>query len=54
VHNACRCSTEGIEAMLRRFSAEERTDMIGDNGRIGVTCEFCSTFREFDPKDFEG
>lgn len=51
VHHACRCSTEGIEAMLRRFSVEERTDMIGDNGKIGVTCEFCSTFREFDPKD---
>jgi molecular chaperone Hsp33 len=27
--------------------------MIGDNGKIGVTCEFCSTFREFDPKDFD-
>jgi len=54
VYHACRCTQEGIEAMLRRFSAEERADMIGDTGRIGVTCEFCSTFREFDPKDFEG
>lgn len=53
VHHACRCSRDGIDAMLRRFSAEERNDMIGDNGKIGVTCEFCSTFREFDPKDFE-
>lgn len=53
VHDACRCSRERIEAMLRRFTPQERTDMIGDNGKIGVTCEFCSTFREFDPKEFD-
>ena len=27
--------------------------MIGDDGRIGVTCEFCSTHRDFDPQEFE-
>jgi molecular chaperone Hsp33 len=27
--------------------------MVGDNGKIGVTCEFCSTHREFDPAEFE-
>jgi molecular chaperone Hsp33 len=53
VHHACRCSQQGIEAMLRRFSPQERADMVGDNGKIGVTCEFCSTFREFDPTDFD-
>ena len=39
--------------MLRNFSPQERTDMIGANGRIGVTCEFCSVQREFDPAEFE-
>ena len=53
VHDACRCSDERIEAMLRRFTPQERTDMIGDNGKIGVTCEFCSTYRQFDPQDFD-
>ena len=53
VRDACRCSRERIDAMLRRFSPQERTDMIGDDGKIGVTCEFCSTLREFDPKDFD-
>ena len=53
VRDACRCSTDKIEAMLRRFSPQERTDMIGDDGKIGVTCEFCSTHRAFDPKDFD-
>ncbi len=53
VHDACRCSDERIDAMLRRFSPQERADMIGDDGKIGVTCEFCSTHRVFDPKDFD-
>lgn len=53
VHHACRCSSERIEDMLRRFTPQERKDMIGDNGRIGVTCEFCSTHREYDPKEFD-
>jgi molecular chaperone Hsp33 len=53
VRDACRCSNERIEAMLHRFTPRERHDMIGDNGLIGVTCEFCSTYRAFDPADFE-
>jgi molecular chaperone Hsp33 len=27
--------------------------MVGDDGMIGVTCEFCSTKRIFDPADYE-
>ena len=53
VRDACRCSRARIDAMLRRFTPQERTDMIGDDGKIGVTCEFCSVHREFDPKDFD-
>jgi len=53
VRDACRCSDEGVRAMLRGFSSSERGEMVGDDGMIGVTCEFCSTFRAFDPKDFE-
>ena len=46
---ACRCSAERIDAMLQSFSLEERHAMIGDDGMIGVTCEFCSVKRVFDP-----
>ena len=53
VHDACRCSNERIKDMLGRFTPHERRDMTGDDGLIGVTCEFCSTYRVFDPKDFE-
>jgi molecular chaperone Hsp33 len=28
--------------------------MVGDDGMIGVTCEFCSTKRVFDPADYGG
>jgi molecular chaperone Hsp33 len=52
VRAACRCSDERIAAMLRNFTQAERDDMVGENGKIGVTCEFCSTYREFDPEEF--
>lgn len=53
LRDVCRCSTERIDAMLHSFSAAERADMVGDDGMIGVTCEFCSTKRIFDPADYE-
>lgn len=53
LREACRCSRERIDAMLRSFTREERADMVGEDGRIGVTCEFCSTHRAFDPAEFE-
>jgi molecular chaperone Hsp33 len=52
--DACRCSAERIDAMLQSFSPEERAAMIGDDGMIGVTCEFCSVKRVFDPADYAG
>ena len=48
----CRCSAEGVDAMLRSFPPHEVKDMVGDDGMIGVTCEFCSTKRVFDPADY--
>jgi len=50
--DACRCSAERIDAMLQSFSPAERQAMVGDDGKIGVTCEFCSTKRIFDPRDY--
>ena len=42
VTNFCRCSQEAIRDMLSRFSLEDRAHMVED-GKITVTCEFCST-----------
>ncbi|MBF9234903.1 Hsp33 family molecular chaperone [Microvirga alba] len=49
VHEECRCSETRVMSMMRRFSPEDRRDMVGDNGRIGITCEFCSRFYDLDP-----
>jgi molecular chaperone Hsp33 len=46
----CSCSREGVEAMLRSFSQADRDDMIED-GRITVTCEFCSSTYVFAPDE---
>jgi molecular chaperone Hsp33 len=53
VHEGCRCSHERIVAMMRRFSAQDRRDMVGDDGRIRVTCEFCSRTYDLDPVRIE-
>lgn len=38
----CRCSPERIAVMLDSFSDEERADMVEADGKIRVTCEYCS------------
>lgn len=53
VRAACRCTRERIANMLKSFTPDERRDMVGDNGKIGVTCEFCSSFREFEATEFD-
>jgi molecular chaperone Hsp33 len=52
LHRHCTCSLDGVRAMLERFPAADRADMVKD-GAIGVTCEFCSTAYRFDPKSFD-
>jgi molecular chaperone Hsp33 len=45
----CRCSEEKIIGMLRSFPAEERADMVEDDGQIRVTCEYCSRVYALEP-----
>ena len=47
----CRCSQERIEAVLRSFQAEERADMVEPDGKIHVTCEYCSRIYAVAPAD---
>ena len=49
----CRCSAERIRTMLRSFTDDDRAAMVGDDGRIVVTCEFCGVSRSFDPAELE-
>jgi molecular chaperone Hsp33 len=47
----CSCSRDKIRGILEGFTAEEITDSIED-GKIKVSCEFCSKKYEFDPAEF--
>jgi molecular chaperone Hsp33 len=47
----CRCSKERIVGVLGSFSDEERADMVEDDGKIRVTCEYCSTVYALSPED---
>ena len=51
VHEECRCSRQRILTTLRSFAQADRDDMVGDNGRIGITCEFCSRHYEVEPAE---
>src|ERR1700675_2352267 len=44
----CSCSRENVEAMLKSFSQDDRDHMVED-GKISVTCEFCSANYQFAP-----
>jgi len=46
----CRCSRGRVEAVLRLMPAEELAAMKID-GRIRVTCQFCSALYDFDDSD---
>jgi molecular chaperone Hsp33 len=50
VEARCSCSREGVENMLRSFPQTDRDDMVED-GRITVTCEFCSSTYVFAPDE---
>ncbi len=53
VREECRCSRDRILRMMRNFPPGDRRDMVGDDGRIGVTCEFCSRHYDLDPAEVE-
>jgi molecular chaperone Hsp33 len=50
VRAECSCSRDAVEAMLKSFSQDDRDHMVED-GRISVTCEFCSAKYQFAPGD---
>ncbi len=46
----CSCSREAVSSMLKSFDAKDRAEMVKD-GKVVVTCEFCSSVYEFTPKE---
>jgi molecular chaperone Hsp33 len=47
----CRCSQDRIVGVLTSFDAAERADMVEDDGKIHVTCEYCSRTYHVDPAE---
>lgn len=46
----CSCSREAVAGMLKSFTPEDRAEMV-ENGKVAVTCEFCSSVYEFSPEE---
>jgi len=52
INHACTCSRDRMFEMLKGFSSQDRKDM-EDDGRLEVTCQFCSNVHEFKLAEFE-
>lgn len=53
----CPCSAERVEAMLKQFPLNELQDMQRDDGKVEVTCQFCSrqyVYDEMQLRDLKG
>ncbi len=50
----CRCSRDYVAQVLDSFGRDEMADMVTDEGKIEVRCEFCNTAYTFDPTEIEG
>lgn len=51
VRFACSCSRERVAEMLRSLGQDEVDDIISEQGRIEVHCEFCNAGYTFDSVD---
>src|SRR6202165_4114278 len=46
----CSCSRDAVSSMLKSFAAKDRAEMVKD-GKVIVTCEFCSSVYDFTPQE---
>src|SRR5712675_1773163 len=46
----CSCSRDAVSAMLNSFAPKDRAEMVKE-GKVVVTCEFCSSVYEFTPQE---
>ncbi len=50
LHAFCRCSDDRIRVVIESFSNEEKAEMVEPDGKIHVTCEYCSRVYRMDPE----
>jgi len=46
----CSCSRDAVSSMLKSFAPNDRAGMVKD-GKVVVTCEFCSSVYQFTPRE---
>src|SRR6195952_2129793 len=46
----CSCSRDAVTSMLKSFAPNDRAGMVKD-GKVVVTCEFCSSVYEYTPEE---
>ncbi len=47
----CRCDPDYVRSVIRRFPADERAEMVGEDGVIRVDCAFCSSSFSIEPDE---
>ncbi|HEX4183491.1 MAG TPA: Hsp33 family molecular chaperone HslO, partial [Caulobacteraceae bacterium] len=50
----CRCSQDRIRSVIGSFPESERAEMVEADGKIRVTCEYCSRVYELEPETVGG
>ena len=50
IQDQCRCSEEKIKFAIKNLSKQELRDIVDENGKVKVVCEFCKTERIFPSK----
>jgi len=45
----CRCSRDRVASFLQTFKGDNISDLRDAEGKVTITCEFCSTSYQFDP-----
>jgi molecular chaperone Hsp33 len=49
----CRCDPAYVRSVIARFPADEREEMVGDDGLIRVDCAFCSSSFAIEPDELD-
>ncbi|MGN6363450.1 Hsp33 family molecular chaperone HslO [Asticcacaulis taihuensis] len=42
IHKLCRCTQERVEGLVQSFTDEEQSEMLEADGKVHITCEYCS------------
>jgi len=53
LRKGCRCNFDYVRGVIGRFGADERAQMVDDDGFISVDCEFCSRVFPISLSDFD-